>query len=173
MNSFLVATPTHTHTHSLLSLSLLFGSCCASSWQLPGWLNYDTPRIMRGRARVRDGKDGVGEVEGGRFRKFHSLFAVTMNSHSFQCVFLSPLIYPSSSTLSLSLFLFCCWMLRSWGKLTIMTRLIVAYFVISWSLFSECVISEQLISLRCLLLTPSHSFSQSLLIESLLILLRE
>lgn len=55
------------------------------------------------------------------------------------------------------LFLFCCWMLRSWGKLAIMTRLIVAYFAISWSLFSECVISEQLISLRSLSLSLSHS----------------
>lgn len=86
-----------------------------------------------------------------------------MNSHSFQCVFLSSLIYPSFSRMPSSfLFLFCCWMLRSWGKLAIMTRLIVAYFVISWSLFSECVISEQLISLRSLSLSLSLFLSLSL-----------
>lgn len=121
MNSFLVATSPlpHTHTHSLLALSLLFGSCCAA-WQLPGWLNYDTPRIMRGRARVRDGKDGVGEGEGGRFRQ-HSKVSLSFCCHNEFALFsmhvaLSTHI-PLPLPLPLSLFPFCCWMLRSWGEI--------------------------------------------------------
>lgn len=75
-----------------------------------------------------------------------------------------PLFFSSTSPF---LFLVCCWMLRSWRKLAIMTRLIVAYFVISWSLFSECVISEQLISLRSLSLSHSLPLFLSLALSAL------
>lgn len=137
--------------HSYSALSLLFGSRCAS-WQLLGWLNYDTPRIMRGRAGVRDGRRRSPSPALESFSLFlqsqgiRTLFNVCFFLHSY-----TPLPLSFSSAV-------VCW--DRGGKLAIMTRLIVAYFVISWSLFSECVISEQL---RSLSLTPSLSPSLSAL----------
>lgn len=132
--------------HSYSALSLLFGSGCAS-WQLLGWLNYDTPRIMRGRAGVRDGRRRSPSPALESFSLFlqsqgiRTLFNV--------CVSLFTPFLSLSSAVD-------CWDRR--GKLAIMTRLIVAYFVISWSLFSECVISEQLRSLT-LSLSPFLTLS--------------
>lgn len=94
-------------------------------------------------------------VEGGRLRQ-HSKVSLSFCSHKefalfSMCVFLSSLPFSLSSAV-------VCW--DRGGKLAIMTRLIVAYFVISWSLFSECVISEQLRSL-------THSLSLSLFLSAL------
>lgn len=124
--------------NSPAALSLLLGSCSAS-WQLPGWLNYDTPRIMRGSEQ---GGESVGVAEERHMRN-HSLSLFSLSQKEFarfsMWAYASP--YPPSPTFfhSFSLSQTSCFSLSLsalWRKLVIMMRLIVAYFVVEVEVYT-------------------------------------